>query len=250
MFCSPTLVASPTKWLLELHQQNGFFPKSKTLVLAHPTPSCPVRVERPLRSLLPERSRRPTTGDAPFTLRQAQGINGGLVNLLFAGQLAEHKGIRFLVDALKEAHLPFSWELHIAGTGALEQQLRAQLADDPRFIFHGKLAAEPFEAVWWQTNLTIVPSLCLENAPAVIAESLARGIPVLASRVGGIPEMIEEGRNGWLFEAGNTKVFLRTLQLAFEKIQGGFEFTAPAVRTPSQYAGEILLRIKVLSQRS
>lgn len=221
---SPSFVVSPTRWLLQLHQQHGFFKKSKTLVLSHPTPSCPVRVARF------DRDTR-----SPGAARDDRKIN-----FLFAGQLAEHKGTRFLVDALKTTELPFLWELHIAGVGALELELRSTLADDPRFIFHGKLSAEPFEDVWSQTDLTIVPSLCLENAPTVILESLARGIPVLASRVGGIPEMVKEEENGWLFIAGDRENFLQTLLAVYHRIRAGFLSFHQDIKSPAHYVEGIL----------
>ena len=234
---SPTLVVSPTQWLLDLHLTHGFFKKSKTLVLANPTPSCPVRVPRSSDSLLPEQSRRPSRGEEA-TLRQAQGIN-----FLFAGQLVEHKGIRFLIDALKAYDFSFSWELHIAGAGALESTLRTELAHDARFIFHGKLSAQPFEQVWSQIDLIIVPSLCLENAPTVILESLARGIPVLASRVGGIPEMVKEGESGWMFEAGNADELLKTLGRSIRDIRDGFRPKHQTPQSPDDYAHQVLATI-------
>ena len=218
---SPTLVVSPTQWLLDLHLQHGFFKKSKTLVLANPTPSCPVLVPHS-DGVIPSR------------------VEGSRINLLFAGQLVEHKGIRFLIEALKAADFSFSWELHIAGTGALESKLQGDLAGDARFIFHGKLSAQPFEQVWSQIDLTIVPSLCIENAPTIILESFARGIPVLASRVGGIPEMVKEGESGWLFEPGNPGELREKLAFAVQKIQDGFRPEHQTPQSPKDYAEQVL----------
>ena len=49
----------------------------------------------------------------------------------------------------------------------------------------------------------IVPSMCYENSPAVIYEALSMGLPVMAADIGGVPELIIEGKNGWIFTAGN-----------------------------------------------
>ncbi len=218
---SPTLVISPTMWLLELHQQQGFFQNSKTRVLAHPT-----------RSLGPTSPR----------LRWADAARDGTsaIKLLFAGQLVQHKGIEFLLDTIKFTALAFTWELHIAGTGALESTLREKYASDPRFIFHGKLLAQPFEDIWSQTDLTIVPSLCLENAPTVIVESFARGIPVLASRVGGIAEMVREGENGWLFLSGDCNDFIEKLSIAVQSIGEGFTPVHYTIEAPEHYTQSVL----------
>jgi glycosyltransferase involved in cell wall biosynthesis len=50
---------------------------------------------------------------------------------------------------------------------------------------------------------TVLPSEWYENAPLSILESLALGRPVIGSELGGVPEMLEHGKTGWLFPAGN-----------------------------------------------
>jgi glycosyltransferase involved in cell wall biosynthesis len=50
---------------------------------------------------------------------------------------------------------------------------------------------------------TIVPSICYDNSPLAVFESMALGKPVIASRIGGIPELVIDGRTGFLFEPGN-----------------------------------------------
>lgn len=50
-----------------------------------------------------------------------------------------------------------------------------------------------------------MPSICYDNSPTVIYESFSFGVPVIGSRIGGIPELIKEGYNGFLFEAGNVE---------------------------------------------
>jgi len=80
----------------------------------------------------------------------------------------------------------------------------------------------------------------LENAPTVIAESLVRGIPVLASRVGGVPEMVEEGRSGWMFEAGNEVDFFDALIRASAEIQNGFRMTPATDDSREPYLKTVL----------
>ena len=60
-------------------------------------------------------------------------------------------------------------------------------------------AAEFLRAV----DVVVVPSVCLENQPSVIIEAFAEGRPVAASRIGGIPEMFEDGQGGWLLPPGD-----------------------------------------------
>ncbi|KKU08285.1 MAG: putative glycosyltransferase [Candidatus Magasanikbacteria bacterium GW2011_GWA2_45_39] len=53
--------------------------------------------------------------------------------------------------------------------------------------------------------MTVVPSLCYENSPTVIFESFAFGVPVLASAIEGVSELIQDGKNGLTFTAGNAE---------------------------------------------
>jgi glycosyltransferase involved in cell wall biosynthesis len=147
------------------------------------------------------------------------------------------------VDALKTTELPFAWHLNIAGSGVLEKQLRKQLAGDRKFTLHGKLSPEALEDVWQQTDLTIVPSLCLENAPMVIVESFARGIPVLASRVGGIPEMVREAENGWLFAAGDCNDLVNKFIVAVQSIKQGFQIRALHFLSAHDYVNSVIEQI-------
>ena len=55
-------------------------------------------------------------------------------------------------------------------------------------------------------DVLLVPSLCYENSPTVIYELLALGVPVLAADIGGVAELIREGKNGWTYPAGDFKV--------------------------------------------
>ncbi len=62
---------------------------------------------------------------------------------------------------------------------------------------------EELTRLYNKANVTVVPSIWYDNSPMVIYESFIAGTPVIGSRIGGIPELIEAGKNGFLFEAGN-----------------------------------------------
>lgn len=179
----PSVVISPSKFLLDLHVSRGFFLETKTCVLPNPAP--PVLVPHRLS----ERS--------------------GPLRFLFAGQLEEHKGILFLLHVLNTLEVPF--ELHIAGDGSLRTEIEERCMHDARLIFHGFVALDPMLKLIAAVDAVIVPSLCYENSPTIIYESFAVGTPVIASRLGGIPELIVEGENGCTFEPGNEQSFLEAL---------------------------------------
>ncbi|MDP8224444.1 MAG: glycosyltransferase [Candidatus Lernaella stagnicola] len=165
LIASPQIVVSPSKWALARHTERGFFPRSETKVEPNEIPELPA-VETPPRD--------------PQTLR-----------LLFLGQIEQHKGVLFLIDALRDwREVP--WHLEIVGDGTRGEAVARSVRDDERFTAHGFLAGADLAAAFARCDALVVPSLCHENSPTVIGLARAAGRPVFASRVGGIPEMVED----------------------------------------------------------
>lgn len=127
--------------------------------------------------------------------------------ILFLGRVERAKGIYLLLDALAAAHAAGAcWRLVCGGTGDLEQvRSRAHslgLGDSLRL--EGWLDATAKLAWLDQCSLLVLPSL-VENMPVVLLESYARARPVIASRVGGVPDMVIDGVDGWLCEPGDAE---------------------------------------------
>ncbi len=120
-----------------------------------------------------------------------------IVKFGFIGTIAAHKGIELLLETFRE--FPFGKaELIIAGSGKPDyvNGLRERFAA-PHIKFLGQV--EPYQ-FFSQVDVTVVPSLWQEPLGMIVPESFVFGVPVIASRRGGIPEMIDEGGNGMLFE--------------------------------------------------
>src|SRR5262245_43680843 len=98
---------------------------------------------------------------------------------------------------------------------------------------HEFLPHDAVPAALGSIDVLVVPSIWPENSPLVIREAFLSGIPVIGSRTGGIPEVIEEGRGGLLFRAGDSSDLQRAIErllhepALFETLRGGI----PAVRT-------------------
>lgn len=117
---------------------------------------------------------------------------------LFVGRLSPEKGVEVLLQAL--AALP-SPQVRVVGGGPLEQQVQQQL---------GSLALglQPLPAVMTlmqSAAFLVLPSLWYEGFPRTIVEAYACGTPVLASRLGAMAEVIEDGVTGLLFTPGNAR---------------------------------------------
>jgi glycosyltransferase involved in cell wall biosynthesis len=136
---------------------------------------------------------------------------GGALRILFAGRLTPEKGVRVALQAMQ--HLPPSLgvELTIAGKGALEAEVRAACTADARIVYAGYLSGAEKERAFARADCLLLPSLWYENAPVVILEAAAYGLPVVGSRIGAIPEFVRDGVNGLLFETGNPADLARVL---------------------------------------
>ncbi|GAB4446615.1 MAG: glycosyltransferase family 4 protein [Anaerolineae bacterium] len=121
--------------------------------------------------------------------------------VVYMGRLSVEKGVSTLVEAM--ARTP-ELTLRVIGEGPARAALEAQAAalGLRNVAFLGFVpGAARFDHVRAATCL-VQPSVCHEQYPMAVAEAMALGVPVVASRMGGMPELVREGETGLLFEAG------------------------------------------------
>jgi len=117
--------------------------------------------------------------------------------IIFVGRLVREKGAD-LFCALAQRVGGDGW--HIFGDGPLRRQLEAEYGRE--ITFHG-FARDP-ETIWADAGLLVMPSRA-EGLPMAALEAIARGVPVVAAHVGGLPRVVEPGVSGWLFRAGDLR---------------------------------------------
>lgn len=117
--------------------------------------------------------------------------------LLFAGRLAPEKGIDVLLDAAELTGLP----LIVVGDGPLMSHVKDRARR--RITVLGRVSPTRVSELLAEAAVAVVPSTCLENAPLSVLEPMACGTPVVASAVGGIPELVRNGVDGLLVEPGS-----------------------------------------------
>lgn len=123
------------------------------------------------------------------------GLRAGL---LFVGRLSAEKGVATLAEAMRQ--LPDA-DLRVAGEGP-----EAGLLDGVPGIT--RLGSQPGEAVRGEMGCAtalVVPSIWYENFPRTIVEAFACGLPVIASRIGALADIVSDGDTGLLFEPGNSR---------------------------------------------
>lgn len=119
---------------------------------------------------------------------------------LYYGRLSHEKGIATLVDAFSEHP---ELKLKVVGTGPKEDELRQK--NYPNVEFLGYKTGEELYNFVRNARFVCVPSEWYENNPMTIVEAYSMGVPVIGARIGGIPEIVDEGKTGFLFESGNVE---------------------------------------------
>jgi glycosyltransferase involved in cell wall biosynthesis len=123
---------------------------------------------------------------------------------LFLGRLANEKGADTLLDAWALGEPP--GPLLVVGDGPQADELRAAA---PRGVeFRGQVPSHEVPGLLASARALMVPSRWFEAAPRAITEAYAAGVPVIASRIGALPEAIEEGTTGFLAEVDDPRSWL------------------------------------------
>ena len=129
----------------------------------------------------------------------------GTPRLLFLGRMYPHKGVDWLLRAMTRTTTDV--HLDLAGTGNEEATYRAlarQLGLDGRVTFHGWVGPQAVQDLLRSARALVFPSLWHEPGGMVAFEAMAQARAVIISRVGGLPEVVEDGRTGIIIDPGDT----------------------------------------------
>ena len=121
--------------------------------------------------------------------------------IIYFGRLSNEKGLFTLLDAVKCINV----QLKIIGNGPIRTQLEEKTSTEKisNVVFTGYKKSDELKRDIQNAAVTITPSEWYENNPRTIIESFALGKPVIGARIGGIPELVIDGKTGYTFEPGN-----------------------------------------------
>ena len=120
--------------------------------------------------------------------------------VVFSGRMCPEKGVATLLDAARRTpEIP----IRLLGGGPNFEEYSADAP--PNATFLGQLAGERVAEEYRGARFLVVPSLWFEGCPLVILEAMSNGLPVIASRIGGLPELVDDGVTGLLFEPGDAE---------------------------------------------
>jgi glycosyltransferase involved in cell wall biosynthesis len=173
-------------------------------------------------------------GFVPLRRRPPHGRRGPL-RIGYVGTLVWHKGVHVLIDAARG--LPAdAFELKIFGNPDVFPEyaadLRARAAGVP-VRFMGAFDRSRIADVYAQFDVLAVPSLWLENSPLVIHEAFMAGVPVIGARIGGIVDLVEDGRTGLLYDPTSTAALESALRDLIERPEYLQRLTESTWRRPS-----------------
>jgi glycosyltransferase involved in cell wall biosynthesis len=166
----------------------------------------------------------------------------GALNLAYCGVISAHKGTHLILEALADARLG-SVDLVLFGRcpdRGYEARLREQAAAVPgvRLRLYGKYERDDLRLLLHDVDCVIVPSLVAETGGLVPREALARGVPVLVSRLGALPEVVAEGENGFTFDPNRRGELAAVLRRLRDEEGLVARLRAGALRTPRVTAAE------------
>lgn len=188
------LVLSPSKFLINMFCTNKFIPLERFKLSRHGFDYSKKKNQR--------------------YFKKDENITFG-----FIGTIQYHKGVHVLVEAFKKIKSD-KIKLEIWGGDFGErfyfEKIRKMVLKDKRIIMKGRYDFNNIDEVLKDIDIVVVPSIWYENAPLTITTSHAYGIPVIASNIGGMAEMVRDGVNGLTFKVGDPNDLAKKIMMVAE----------------------------------
>lgn len=177
LFNSPNTVISPSKWLMSLHEKRNFFPSSRKIILKNPA------IIKPSKKDLREIKEK--------------------IKFMYVGEIENHKGVFLAIKAFLNLNKKIkNIEFNIIGKGSKSEELKKISKKNKNIKILGWQNNEKVRKIMNKSDFLIMPSTCYENSPTVIYEAISERLNVIASKLGGNIELIEDF-GGLLFEPDN-----------------------------------------------
>jgi glycosyltransferase involved in cell wall biosynthesis len=174
----------------------------------------------------------------PHAMRQRRFV--------YVGRLAAEKGLSTLFDAIALVRTP-GIEFDVYGDGPLGDELRRRVEIERLPVaLHGRVGPGEVSSALTRARALVLPSVWYENCPMSILEASAAGVPTIASRIGGVPELVEDGVSGLLVAADDARALAEAIEMLANDDRRAAELGGGAlerVRTrhsPERYRSRIL----------
>ena len=196
LFASPDIVISPSNWLMTMHSDRKLFKNSLLTIIPNPTAHF-------------------------FQVIESADKNNNIFKFLYVGQIEEHKGILFLIKTFCKLNTNSeknNFQLTILGDGTKIKEAKKLALGNKYIKFRNRVEPEEVIKNMQNSDCLIAPSLCYENSPTVIYEAAAAGLPVIAARIGGLPEIVNQ-INGILFTPADENDLIKKIKWAMANLK-------------------------------
>jgi len=147
--------------------------------------------------------------------------------ILYFGRLIEEKGVDQLVEAARQSpEVP----VVVVGEGPDRGKLEQAAIGLENLKFAGPAWGDDLKSLLYGARAVVVPSRWHENFPYVILQAFAAGKPVIGARRGGIPELVEAGPHGWLFDPNNPSELARRMGEVIDLPDSKLEYMGAAAK--------------------
>lgn len=167
--------------------------------------------------------------------------------ILYFGRLSKEKGVKTLITAAKD----LTAKLYILGTGPIEEELKAYVKDNKilNVEFKGFQQGEALTNYIKNARVVVLPSEWYENGPYSAMEAMALGKPLIVSNKGGLPELVEQGVNGYIYsDEKELKEYLKKIlalpQTEYSAMSKSATEKAKATFNSTKYVDELIKRVK------
>lgn len=167
--------------------------------------------------------------------------SGAVPRFLYVGRIHESKGVHILLAAAERLAGERAFTLTIVGDGPGASALMRGYADRSWVTFTGQVSQQEVSNHMALSDVLCVPSIWLEPLGGVIVGGLGQGMAILASRIGGIPELIEDGVNGLLVEPGSVDAWARAMAMLMDRPERLAALRSGAARSAGHFDPEVIV---------
>lgn len=161
--------------------------------------------------------------------------------ILYFGRLSKEKGVLNLIKEMKD----IDYKLYILGTGPIEEELKNVASSYKNIEFKGFQQGEALNQYIENARCVVLPSQWYENGPYSAMEAMAKGKPLIVSDLGGLPELVEDKKNGYIFHSDEElkEDILKMISLSEEEYSSMCEASLEKVKesfNPKTYVEKLI----------
>ncbi|WP_082477112.1 glycosyltransferase [Rhizobium sp. Leaf371] len=172
----------------------------------------------------------------PTIARQPSDV----VRFVYAGRLEESKGVDVLLTAAEAARKDWNFTFKVVGKGSAEADLKARYGHHDWIEFTGHVPMQEAIDHIAGSDVLCIPSLWFEVLGGVVVQALQNSVPVIASKIGGIPEFVEHDYNGLLVQPGDVDAWRRALETLLSQPEKLAHLRSNAAARASEYDPDYL----------